>query len=212
MRRLLVINPNTNALVTRWLEDEALRVAPEGTEIVATNAESGLAALQTPEDVEIAGRAVVQTIEAYAKTPDLMGAIVAAFGDPGLAAARAQAPMPVVGLGEAGILAAGRGGRRFSIVTLGAAMRGSILMKAAALGVGANLAECRVLPFSISQMIADRGGARSLIMEAVRSCRGEAVLLGGAPFAGMAREAHHETGKVVLDGVEACVAAIMAET
>ena len=211
MSRLLIVNPNTNAAVTRWLGDEAARVAPEGIEIVAISAESGLAALLTPEDVEIAGGAVVQTIEAYAKTRHLMGAIVAAFGDPGLAAARAQAPMPVVGLGEAGIRAAGRGGRRFSIVTLGAAMREPILARAAALGVGANLVEVCVLPFSIPEMIADREEARALIMEAVRRCHGEAVLLGGAPFAGMARDAARETGKVVLDGVEACVRAITAD-
>jgi len=211
MSRLLIVNPNTNAAVTRWLGDEAARVAPEGIEIVAISAESGLAALLTPEDVEIAGGAVVQTIEAYAKTRHLMGAIVAAFGDPGLAAARAQAPMPVVGLGEAGIRAAGRGARRFSIVTLGAAMREPILARAAALGVGANLVEVCVLPFSIPEMIADRERARALIVEAVRSCQGEAVLLGGAPFAGMARDAARETGKVVLDGVEACVRAITAD-
>jgi allantoin racemase len=211
MRRLLIINPNTNAAVTRWLGDEAGRVAPEGTQITAIDAESGLAALQTPEDVEIAGRAVVRAIEAHARNRQLAGAVIGAFGDPGLAAARAQALTRVVGLGEAGIRAAARGERRFSIVTLGAAMREPILTKAAALGVSANLAECRVLPFSIPEMIADREGARALIMEAVCICQGDAVLLGGAPFAGMARDMERETGKIVLDGVEACVSAIMLD-
>ena len=211
MNRLLIVNPNTNAAVTRWLGDEAARVAPEGTEIIAISAESGLAALQTPEDVEIAGRAVVRAIAAHARGRDLAGAVIAAFGDPGLAAARALGLTRVVGLGEAGIRAAASGGRRFSIVTLGAAMREPILAKAAALGVGANLVEVRVLPLSIPEMIADREGARALIMEAVRGCHGEAVLLGGAPFAGMAHDAARETGKVVLDGVEACVDAIMVD-
>ncbi len=96
-------------------------------------------------------------------------------------------------------------------MTLGAAMREPILAKAEALGVSACLVELRVLPLSIPEMIADREGARPLIWEAIRSCPGQAVLLGGAPFAGMARDAARETGKVVLDGVEACVDAVMAE-
>jgi allantoin racemase len=210
MKRLLIVNPNTNAAVTRWLGDEAARVA-QGTEIIAISAESGLAALQTPEDVEIAGRAVLQTIAAHARGRDLAGAVIAAFGDPGLAAARAQGLTRVVGLGEAGIRAAASGGRRFSIVTLGAAMRELILAKAEALEVGACLVEVRVLLLSIPEMIADREGARALTWKTIRSCPGQAVLLGGAPFAGMARDAARETGKVVLDGVEACVDAIMAD-
>jgi allantoin racemase len=211
MRSLLIVNPNTHAAVTRWLRDEAARVAPQGTEIIAISAESGLAALQTPEEVEIVGRAVVRAIEAEAQRRQLAGVVIGAFGDPGLAAARALTPTRVVGLGEAGIRAAAKGERRFSIVTLGAAMREPILAKAAALGVGANLAECRVLPFSIPEMIADREGSRALIMEAVCRCQGDVVLLGGAPFAGMARDMARETGKVVLDGVEACVGAIMVD-
>jgi allantoin racemase len=209
MSRLLIVNPNTNAAVTRWLADEAARVAPEGTEIIAISAESGLAALQTREDVEIAGRAVVRAIEAHAQRRQLAGVVIGAFGDPGLAAARARTLTRVVGLGEASIRAAANGERRFSIVTLGAAMREPILAKAAGLGV--NLIEVCVLPVSIPEMIADREGARARIMEAVRGCQGDAVLLGGAPFAGMAHDMVRETGRVVLDGVEACVDAIMVD-
>jgi allantoin racemase len=166
-----------------------------------------LAALQTPGDVEIAGRAVVRAIEAHARIRQLAGVVIGAFGDPGLATARARTLTRVVGLGEAGIRAAANGARRFSIVTLGVAMREQILAKAAGLGV--DLIEVCVLPFSTAEMIADRAGARELIREAVCSCPGDAVLLGGAPFAGMARDMARETGRIVLDGVEACVDAIM---
>jgi Asp/Glu/hydantoin racemase len=202
MSRLLLVNPNADRTVTGWLADEARRVAPAGVEIVAVNADSGLAALQTPEDIEIAGRAVVDAIAAHGV---LRGAVVAAFGDPGLATARAWFPLPVVGLGECGLQAAGDGGRRFSLVTLGVAMREVIAAKAAALGLGASLVEIVVLPFSISQMVAEREALRAQVYDAVRRCRCEVVLLGGAPFAGMARGAGAQTGKVVLDGLEACL-------
>jgi hypothetical protein len=60
-----------------------------------------------------------------------------------------------------------------------------------------------VLPFSIPQMIADREAVRSQIVVAAGSCA-------GAPFARTAKGMSREAGKLVLDGVEACVRAIVA--
>jgi allantoin racemase len=202
-RRLLVVNPNTSARVTHWLAEEARRVAGDEFEIVAVNAASGLAAIETPHDIESAGRAVVAEVARH----EASGAIVAAFGDPGLAEARALGRMPIVGLGECGIRAAAQGWRRFAILTLGAAMRGAILAKVAAMELAGQLDEVRLLPFSIPELIGDREGRRAEIVAAVRACRDRVVLLGGAPFAGMARDIGPESGKIVLDGVEACVMA-----
>lgn len=211
MKRILIVNPNTNLVVTRWLVQEARRVAPRGVEIIAVNAASGLEALQTPDDVETAGRAVVRVIEAHARAGDLVGAVVAAFGDPGLNEARALGATRVVGLGEASIRAAARGGRGFSIVTIGAAMRGGIEAKVRTLGYSDNLGMIDVLPFSIPEIVANREAIRESIAKAVLGCSSDAVLLGGAPFAGMARSMAHKTGKRVFDGVEACIRAILAD-
>jgi allantoin racemase len=212
MKRLLIVNPNASKAVTHWLAEEARRVVGDAFEIVAVNANSGLAALETPEDIEFAGNAVVRAIDAQARAGGFVGAIIAAFGDPGLEAARALGLTRVVGLGEMGIRAAGQSGRRFSIVTLGAAaMREQIKARAAALGFGAQLAQVHMLPFSIPQMIADREAVRSQIVVAARSCAGAAVLLGGAPFAGTAQGISQEAGKLVIDGVEAGIRALIAD-
>jgi Asp/Glu/hydantoin racemase len=101
--------------------------------------------------------------------------------------------------------AAASGGRRFSILTLGAAMGAPILRRAAALGVSAGLAELRILPFSIAEMIADRDARFTEIAEAAGRCEGDVVLLAGAPFAGLAERLARETGREALDGVTACV-------
>jgi allantoin racemase len=204
-RELRIVNPNTNLAVTRWLGAEARRVAGDGFEIVAVNADSGVAAIQTPAELEIATLAVVAAIST---APHPSGAIVAAFGDPGLSEARALNLMPVVGLAESGLLAAGRDGRGFSIVTLGSALREMILAKAAALGLAGQLGEVRFLSFSIPEMIADREGRLDGVTAAVLACAeagAEAVLLGGAPFAGLAAPLARKTGLIVLDGVEASV-------
>ncbi len=203
---LRVVNPNTDVRITRWLAEEARRVAGEAFEIVAVNAASGVAAIQTPEEIERAGAAVVS---ALSSPPRPAGAIIAAFGDPGLSAARALRLTPVVGLRESGMLAAGQGRRRFAIVTIGAALRDSIVGAAAALGLGGQLAGVHFLPFSIGELVKDRDARREAITEAARACivqdRAEAVLLGGAPFAGMADALARETGVVVLDGMAASV-------
>ena len=210
--RLLLVNPNTNRAVTRWLADEARRVAGGRFDIVAVNADSGVAAIETPDELDRVASAVKAALAAHS---DACAAIIGAFGDPGLAAARNRDPRPIVGLGECGLMAAGRGGRRFAIVTLGAAMIETIASRAASLGLAGQLAAIRVLPFSIAEMIEDRDARRDVIAAAARASalenRVEAVLLGGAPFAGMGHALARELRIDVLDGVAACVEAAAAK-
>jgi allantoin racemase len=201
-RRLVIVNPNANAQVTRWLAEEARRIAGKTFEVIAVNARSGIEAIEKPEHLEIAARAVASEVALHVGAS---GAVVAGFGDPGLEPARALRLMPVAGLGESGMVAAALGGRRFSIVTLGAAMREPILAKARSLDLASQLADVLVLPFSIAEMVRDRNAARANILPAVEGCQDGAVLLGGAPFAGMAADIARETGRIVLDGVEACI-------
>jgi Asp/Glu/hydantoin racemase len=206
--RLLIVNPNASLEVTRWLADEARRLAADRFEIEAVNAATGLAVLQTPADLRLAEQAVVAAAEAR---PEADGVLVAAFGDPGLETLRARGARPVAGLGESGLRAAARGGRRFAVVTLGAAMREPVRQRIDALGLAGQLADIRILPFSIPDMIADRAARRGAVETAVGACGAlgaEAVLLGGAPFAGMAATLTSELGLAVLDGVAASLEAI----
>jgi allantoin racemase len=202
--RLLIVNPNTNAQVTEWLREEAARVATDDFEVVGINAASGLAAIQTPDDSRKAAQAVTDAVVAASGAA---AAIVGAFADPGLAHARTLSSIPVIGLGEAGMREAGKGGRRFSIVTLGAAMRASIAVRAKSLGLERQLVDILTLSCSIPDFVENRTSRRNEILAAIRACKGEAVLLGGAPFAGLGAEMTHETGTLTLDGVAASVAA-----
>jgi allantoin racemase len=200
--RLLIVNPNTSVSVTRWLADEAARVADGLLEIAAVNAPSGIAAIETPEQLAHAAKVIVGTIEA---DTDADVAIIGAFGDPGLAEARARLSIPIVGLGKAGLMAAANG-RSFSIVTLGEAMRAALVERVRLLGLADRLAEIRILPLSIPDMIANREAHVGALADAVRLCAAGAVLLGGAPLAGLGARMTEETGVAVLDGVEASVA------
>jgi allantoin racemase len=203
--RLLIVNPNTSASVTHWLAEEAKRVADENVEVKAVNAPSGLSAIQTPDELLQAAQVVVAAIEGHA---DADAAIIGAFGDPGLTDARARLAIPVVGLGEAGLRAAADG-RRFSIVTLGASMRTPLVRRVQLLGLEDRLTEIRILSTSIPDMIANREAYYDALADAVRACAGDAVLLGGAPLAGLGAKMTEKTGAVVLDGVEASVTAAL---
>jgi allantoin racemase len=203
--RLLIVNPNTSVSVTHWLAEEAKRVAGEHVEVKAVNAPSGLSAIQTPEELLQAVQVVVAAIEGHA---DADAAIIGAFGDPGLAEARARLAIPVVGLGEAGLRAAADG-RRFSIVTLGASMRTPLVQRVQLLGLEERLTEIRILSMSIPDMIANREAYYDALADAVRACAGDAVLLGGAPLAGLGAKMTEKTGAIVLDGVEASVTAVL---
>jgi len=194
--------------VTRWLEEESRRVAGEDFEIVAVSASSGLDAIETPQQVAQAANAVVWTIKADGAAA---AAIIAAFGDPGLTEARARSLTPVIGLGEAGMRAAGRDGRRFSIVTLGGAMRAPIAARAQTLGLEGQLIAILVLSCSIPEMIRDRDMRRAEIVGGIRACEGEAVLLAGAPFASLGARFARETSRDVIDGVAACINAARKE-
>lgn len=203
--RLLIVNPNTSASATRWLAEEAERVAAGRVQIAAVSAPSGLAAIETPDDLLRTAHAVVATIERDAGAD---AAIIGAFGDPGLMEARAWLSMPVVGLGEAGLRAAANG-RRFSVVTLGEAMRTALAERVRSRGLEDRLAEIRIVPVTIADMIANREAHLGAVVDAILACSGDAVLLGGAPLAGLGMKMAVETGVTVLDGVEASVAAAL---
>ena len=80
------INPNTTEAMTRSMAEEARRFASPATEIVAVTAAFGPQYVANRIEVAIAGHAVVDAMARYADGCD--AAIVSAFGDPGLAAAR----------------------------------------------------------------------------------------------------------------------------
>jgi Asp/Glu/hydantoin racemase len=204
---ILLINPNTSASVTARLAAEARRVAEPGVTIRAVTAPFGAPAIQTPEELGVAADAVLAAMSA--NNTDCDAAIIGAFGDPGLDAARAAASMPAFGLGEAGILAASADGRRFAIVTVGAAMRSDIMRRAERLGVADRLVALQFLTASVANVVRDRAALIPTVVDAVTDCaaRGaQAVLLGGGPFVGLAHGVSERTAVPVLDGLHAAIA------
>lgn len=201
-RRIVVLNPNTSPVVTALLHAAAVRHVPPGWRVLTRAVATGPDALRTAADLASAAREVV----AVARTlTDCDGLVIAAFGDPGLDAARAVATCPVVGLGASGLAAAAAGGR-FGILTLGRRMDGALRARVQRLGLADRLTDLRYLAADIPEVARDAGTFVPLIeAEARHAARqgARSLLLGGAPFAGLG--ARVRAPIPVIDGLGAAL-------
>jgi Asp/Glu/hydantoin racemase len=190
MRRIVLLNPNTDARVTAAMVAVARTAAPDDDVVVdGVTAPFGVTLITTPEALATAAKAVVAAGRALpADGHD--GVIVSAFGDPGLARLRALLHVPAVGIAEAGMAAAARHGR-FSVVTTTPALAGSIAALAASYGHADRLVSIRVTDADPSTLMGD---SDRLLAALAATCRtaverdhAACVLIGGGPLATAAR-------------------------
>jgi Asp/Glu/hydantoin racemase len=147
-------------------------------------------------------------LEAIADNTDCGAAIIGAFGDPGLEAAEEIAPMPVFGLGRSGLHAAGRDRRAFAIITLGPQLRTDIVRATVAADVADQVVALRFLDGGVLGLADDRRAFLNAMISAVEDCvaaGAEAILFGGAPFAGIARDLAGHVAVPVVDGLTSAV-------
>ena len=205
--RLLLINPNMTAAVTERLAAVGRAVANPDTEIVALTASRGFPYISARSEAEIAGVLAMEMIADHAEGAD--AAIIAAFGDPGLFAARELFDFPVVGMSEAAMLTACMLGGRFAIVTFTAALRPWFTDCVAAHGMTDRCAAVRTLDGAFAS-IADVGDEKeSLLVElankAVNEDRADVIILAGAPLAGLAARVRGQIPVPIIDPIAAVV-------
>ena len=112
--KILLINPNTTEALTELLSEAARSVLPPDTTLDSVTAAVGVPYISTRTEAIVGGMSVLEILSE--RHADYDAAIVAAFGDPGIGAARELFDIPVVGLAEAGMLtpACWAGGSRSS--------------------------------------------------------------------------------------------------
>ena len=205
--RLLVINPNITESVTRLIGDEARRAASPGTELTLLTARFGVAYIETRLEAVIGAYASLLLIAENLGKHDAV--IIAAFGDPGLPALRDALDRPVVGLTEAALAAASPLGRRFSIIAISQRISAWYRETVEGYGFGSRLASIRAL----DQSIRDIGGVQNehaeqlaaLCKAAIEEDGAEALILAGAPLAGLARRIAGELPVPLVDPIAAAV-------
>lgn len=204
MRRALAINPNTSASITE-LVGRHLRAAEPAIEWRLATGAFGEPYIVTEAAAVVAAHAALDALKTNHQ--DCAAVLLACFGDPGLFALREASRVPVLGLAEASMRAARRSAARFSIVTGGAAWKPMLERLAGALGFGAALASVRIMALTGAQAAAAPDSAVSTIAAECRAARdadgAQAVILGGAGFAGLAKRVSVAAGFPVIDSVEA---------
>jgi len=204
--RILVVNPNTTASMTEKIGEAARSVAAPGTEIVAVNPEHGPVSIEGHHDEVYCVPGLLDEM-AKGKTAGVDAAVVACFDDPGLNACRELMDVPVVGICEAAMHAAAMTAGGFSVVTT---LRRSVpIVEELALRYGMER-RCRsVRAAEVAVLALEEPGSKAaaLVREEVRRALeedgAEAVILGCAGMADLARRYTGELGIPVIDGVAA---------
>jgi allantoin racemase len=201
--RLLLANPNMTQAMTDSMAALASAALPPGTEVIARTAPRGFPYISSLAEAQIAGAIC---LEMLAEAPPVDAAIIAAFGDPGLAAARELFDFPVVGMAEAAILTAVQLGGRFAIVTFTPAMTPWYLASVTALGLGGRClgvitpGDPTVQVSGVAQTL--RETLRDLAWEAAHQ-GAEVIIFGGAPLAGLAKDLAEDVPAILVDPITA---------
>jgi allantoin racemase len=204
MARILIVNPNTTGSMTESIGAAARAVAASGTEIVAVTSRMGPASIEGFYDEAFAIPGLIQVL---LNTPDADAGIIACFDDTGLDAARSAARFPVVGICEAALVTAGQIAKRIAVVTT---LPRSIvpleeLVRRYGFAERAVVTACDVAVLDLERP--GSGAEDKLKAEIARALnRGaEAIVLGCAGMADLARKLSQEFGVPVVDGVAAAV-------
>lgn len=183
MKRLMLINPNTSAATTAMMVAAAETVIPPGWAVDGATARVGATMILDEVELAVAAAEVEALVREADPVPDAV--VVAAFGDPGLAAVRAGLDRPVAGLCEASLRAASAGSTPFAIATVTPDLARVILGKVEALGLeplmrGLYLTEGdpRALADDPDRLDEALGAA----VEAAFAAGAERVIIGGGPL------------------------------
>lgn len=211
MTTLLLINPNTTQSITDLVLKTAKGFASKGTSLRAITGPFGKPYIASREAYAVGGHAALQALADDKGRKDAV--VLACFGDPGLAALKEVAKVPVIGMAEASILQACAIGRRFSIVTGGAAWKAMLEEFVAAQGLGARLASVRTVAPTGADIARNPKAALELLARSCTACAREdgadVVILGGAGLAGLAPRLRPLAKVPLLDGLACAIA--MAE-
>jgi Asp/Glu/hydantoin racemase len=210
--RILMINPNTSEEITGFLAARMRKIAGPDITIVPVTGRFGARYIATRAAVAIASHAALDALAEHVRDCDVV--YLACFGDPGLAALKEVSPVPVVGMAEASVHAACSLGRRFAIVTGGAAWGPMLGEMVTGFGLSDRLAAIRTIAQSGDAIARDPASALDQLIEACNSCaderRADSVILGGAGLSGLAAAVQGSVRVPVICSVEAGIRAVLA--
>jgi allantoin racemase len=205
--RIRVINPNTTAAMTETIARAAREAAAAGTVIDAVTSSTGPVSIEGyyDEALSLPGL-LIEIRNGEAQAADAH--VIACFDDTGLDAARQIASAPVIGIGEAACHAATLIANRFTVVTTLdrsiPALEHNLLKYGLERRARVRAAEVPVLALEDEGSDA-RGRIDAEIARALAEDHAEAIVLGCAGMAKLARDLSAKHHCPVIDGVGAAV-------
>lgn len=207
MPRILIINPNTTAVVTQRVL-AACQAAQPDLHWEAVTARFGAPYIASEATYAVGAHAV---LDAYGASPGPWDAVlIACFGDPGLMALRETAGVPVLGLAIASLQAASALGP-FAVVTGGAAW-GPMLQRFARMhALDAQLRGIHTVELTGAQIAQDPVRAHDMLVQACGQAVAQGaqrIVLGGAALVGLAAALQARVPVPLLDNVLLGAAAV----
>ena len=204
--RLLVINGNTSQIVTDKVVTEARRIASPGTGVVGVTASFGANIVTREAENVIAGHAVLDLLARHHAGFDAV--ILGISFDTALEAARQISPVPVLGMTESALLAAGEDGEKIGVILFGGISRPLYEDLFARLPAGKSVAAIRVIEIASVAAYLDAGALETAILAQVADLAGEgihSVVICGAVMAGIAERLQPRSASRLYDGIPCAV-------
>lgn len=205
--RILLINPNTTRAMTERMNDSAQAALAPDVDLVALTAEQGVPYIASRAEALVAGTTTLEMIARHQHGMDAI--VIAAFGDPGLIAARELFDLPITAMAEAALLTACMLGPRFSIVTFSRALVPWYEDSVAAAGLDARCASIRVPDVGFNSVNEVQHELEdhlvALARRTVEEDKADVVILAGAPLTGLAARIADRVPVPLVDPLDAAI-------
>jgi allantoin racemase len=193
--RIMVINPNSNRVVTAGIA-EALKplMFDGGPEIVCETLAEGPLGVESPADVDSVAMPLRHLVE---KDTDSAAFVIACYSDPGLHVCREATTRPVLGIAECGVLTALTRAETFGVIAIAQRSIRRHLRYLRQMGLIDRLAGERPLDMSVAETASGEGTLAKMITvgRALKEEDGAGAIVMGC--AGMAR--HRKALENALD-------------
>ena len=204
--RILVINPNSNVIVTKGLEVALQPLGfADGPEIVCTTLEEGPYGVESQADAD----SVVMPLRRLVESDNGSAAfVIACYSEPGLHVCREGTYRPVFGIAECGVLTAMTRAETFGVIAIAQRSIRRHIRYLRQMGLMDRLAGERPLDMSVAETASGEGTLAKMI-EVGRALKEQdgagAVIMGCAGMARLRRPLEDALGIPVIDPTQAAV-------
>lgn len=203
--RLLLLNPNTTPELTDRLMRSAVTVLPNDVTLIPATASIGFPYISSRSEAQVAGTEVLRIIAEHQGEID--AAVVAAFGDPALSAARELFDIPICGMTEASMLSACSLGETFAFITFSEHLAAWYKEQVVRSGLERRFSGVHTPADSFGNISNVAEDMRTSLLKLCQSVatHSDTLILAGAPIAGLAPQIREEVEAILIDPIQAAV-------